>query len=156
DPSSTGCSWLRLNADLPETAAGDNKLTVSANTAERWWSTNDKNNGTPDQVVVTTTDYLPRHSELLTITSIAGTTLSFQDQVTWPHRGTKYTILDKLGGDTTRTNVRARFVRAGMDQDIIDSGAETRAAVALLTRSIRIISGGDTAGQTFEDAGNVR
>jgi hypothetical protein len=44
---------------------------------------------------------------------------------------------------------------AGMDADLIDKGVETRAAVALLTRSIRIISAGDKVGQTFEDAGKV-
>ena len=44
---------------------------------------------------------------------------------------------------------------AGMDAGLVDNGAETRAAVALLTRSIRIISAGDKVGQTFEDAGNV-
>ena len=40
------------------------------------------------------------------------------------------------------TNAK-RFLDAGMDPDLITNGAETRAAVALLTRSIRIVSGGD-------------
>ena len=42
-----------------------------------------------------------------------------------------------------------------MDPYLINNGAETRAAVALLTRSIRILSAGDTAGETFEAASKV-
>ena len=42
-----------------------------------------------------------------------------------------------------------------MDPALINDGAETRAAVALLTRSIRILSAGDTAGETFEAASKV-
>jgi len=33
-----------------------------------------------------------------------------------------------------------------MDADLLDNGADTRAAVALLTRSIQIVSGGGQAG----------
>ena len=42
-----------------------------------------------------------------------------------------------------------------MDPALINNGAETRAAVALLTRSIRILSAGDTAGETFEAASKI-
>ena len=42
-----------------------------------------------------------------------------------------------------------------MDPDLINNGAETRAAVALLTRSIRIVSAGDRPSQTFEQAGKI-
>ena len=45
---------------------------------------------------------------------------------------------------------KQRFLDAGMDPDLINNGAETRAAVALLTRSIRIVSGGDGPGDDFE------
>ena len=33
--------------------------------------------------------------------------------------------------------------------DLVKNGAETRAAVALLSRSIKIVSGGDAAGEDF-------
>ena len=49
------------------------------------------------------------------------------------------------------TNVD-RFTKAGLDPDLIENGAETRAAVALLTRSIRIVSGGDNVKDDFEKA----
>ena len=39
-----------------------------------------------------------------------------------------------------------------MDKNLVTNGAETRAAVALLTRSIRIVSEGDKAGDTFAQA----
>jgi hypothetical protein len=42
-----------------------------------------------------------------------------------------------------------------MDPNLINNGAETRAAVALLTRSIRILSAGDKPSQTWEQASNI-
>jgi hypothetical protein len=77
---------MRLAANLPVTAAGKNQLTLSKATGDRWWSVNDNKN-TPDQVVVTTTDYLPGHSEELTISNIQGTTLSFPNAVQYFHNG---------------------------------------------------------------------
>ena len=43
-------------------------------------------------------------------------------------------------------------ILASLAPDLKTNGAETRAAVALLTRSIRIVSEGDTANETFEQA----
>jgi hypothetical protein len=153
DLRNTGFSWMRLAANLATASAAKkgapNALTLSMAPGDRWWSANDNNNNTPDEVVVTTTDYLPGHSEKLTISGLSGTTLSFLDAVNYPHNGTKFLFASRLG-----TNAQ-RFRDAGMDQDLIDNGAETRAAVALLTRSIRILSAGDTPGQTFEKAGKA-
>jgi hypothetical protein len=42
-----------------------------------------------------------------------------------------------------------------MDPNLINNGAETRAAVALLTRSIRIVSEGDRANETFAAGGGI-
>jgi hypothetical protein len=39
-----------------------------------------------------------------------------------------------------------------LDKELLKNGVETRAAVALLSRSIRIVSEGDTAKETFDDA----
>ena len=131
-PTSTACSWLRLDADLAENGT---KLTLSNATDDRWWTSADP---IPDEVVVTTTDYLPGHSEKRTIRNIDNDgKVTLTGGVTWPHRGTRFQFKSRLG-----TNEQ-RFLDAGMDPDLITNGAETRAAVALLTRSIRIVSGGD-------------
>src|SRR5262249_23708472 len=103
----------------------------------------------PSRMVVTTTDYLPGHSELLTIKSVSGQTVEFTPEIAWLHRGTRYLLSDRLG------DAKTRLENAGMDQTLIRDGAETRAAVALLTRSVRVVSAGDTIGQTFAQAGNV-
>ena len=62
DHRNTGFSWMRLAANLSSVVAGKkgalNTLTLSASPGDRWWSAND-NSSTPDEVVVTTTDYLP-------------------------------------------------------------------------------------------------
>src|SRR5262249_49270069 len=65
DPMSTGCTWLRLADDLQPVAAvassvkdtdlaNLNKLTLSAEVEGKWVK--------GDQIVITTTDYLPGHS----------------------------------------------------------------------------------------------
>ena len=41
------------------------------------------------------------------------------------------------------------WTKNSLDPDLVKNGAETRAAVALLSRSIRIVSGGDVAGAPF-------
>ena len=142
-PTSTACSWLRLDANI---AKDDKQLTLSNATDDRWWSSDDP---TPDEVVVTTTDYLPGHSEKLTLSKIDGKTATLTGGVTWPHRGTKFPITSRLGTNADR------FLKAGMDPDLITNGAETRAAVALLTRSIRIVSGGDGPKQQFDEGTNA-
>jgi cell migration-inducing and hyaluronan-binding protein len=124
-PSNTGTSWIRLNGSLKP---GDTSLTVAGKT--------DWQDG--DHIVVTTTDYLPGHSEELVISGppVVGstTTINFINAdglttgVKWPHNGQVYDY----------TNVVP--ARLGLSKTV----AETRAAVALLTRSIRIVSEGDT------------
>ena len=145
-PTSTGCSWLRLAAT---TRLG--QLERRCDTAEvvqrdgRQMVVLQRHQSTPDEFVVTTTDYLPGHSEKLTITNIDDKgNVTFTPALTWPHRGTRFPIASRL--DTNKQ----RFLDAGMDPDLITNGAETRAAVALLTRSIRIVSGGDGPKDDFE------
>ncbi len=141
DPRSSGTGWLRLAANLKP---GDTTLLLSDSPGEKWWRSAD---GTQlDKIVVTTTDYLPGHSEELTIDSIQDNKVTFHPAIKWPHNGVRFPIASRLGG------AKQRLVGAGMDENLINSGAETRAAVALLTRSIRIVSAGDKPGQTFEQA----
>src|SRR5216684_4468929 len=138
DPSCAGTSWLRLQGSLKP---GDTSLVIDGKAD---WQ-ND------DHIVITTTDYLPGHSEELVITgapTIIGNTTKINftnaDGVTtgvkWPHNGHLY---DYKGVVPARLGLKK-------------TKAETRAAVALLTRSIRIVSEGDTpVADTFtEAAGN--
>ncbi len=126
DPSCAGTSWLRLQGSLKP---GDTSLVIDGKAD---WQ-ND------DHIVITTTDYLPGHSEELVITgapTIIGNTTKINftnaDGVTtgvkWPHNGHLY---DYKGVVPARLGLKK-------------TSAETRAAVALLTRSIRIVSEGDT------------
>ena len=98
-----------------------------------------------DIIVVTTTDYVPNHSEELQICYVIGNTILFTRDLTpgacrnnqypgvqWTHNGQQYP-LDRL---PPRLNIKKK-------------AAETRAAVALLTRSIRIVSAGDDIDSPF-------
>ena len=113
-----------------------------------------------DEIVVTTTDYLPDHSEQLTITGISGNVVSFRRSncdaakphaecgVLYRHQGERYPLsarLDKaLGADGKP--------RLTIDPKLQAEGLETRAAVALLTRSITIQSEGDSYRESFAQA----
>ncbi len=141
DPKNSGMSWLRLKGSLKPT---DAQLTVDGKID---WKKN-------DHIVVTTTDYLPEHSEELIISdNPIGSTIKFKKcpatgdcidadkvpakGVDWPHNGVQYPL-----SLPARLGITRKF-------------AETRAAVALLSRSIRIVSDGDTAKAPFtETAGN--
>jgi hypothetical protein len=124
-PSTSGTSWARLNATArkgAQTLTVDRKLSLKAG----------------DQIVVTTTDYLPGHSEQLTVAGDVncGTSIAVKEALAYDHNGVRYPL----------TDVPARV---GLDATLRSQGAETRAAVALLTRSIRIVSAGDTKDQAF-------
>lgn len=132
--SNSGMSWARLNESL---AAG--AKTLKLDRVVDWKQ--------GDRIVVTTTDYLPGHSEELTIDTITttdfDTTITVVESVQFPHNGQVFDLTglpagigpDPLPGATTRF-------------------AETRAAVALLTRSIRIVSAGDALGEDFPAESN--
>ncbi len=149
--TNAGVGWIRLGSDLtpkqttlklaaPGLPTDPDAESVAI--ADRWWR---KGDVLPDQIVVTTTDYLPGHSELLTITNANGNEISFTPMNQWFHSGTRYSLADKL-------KAYSDAKRMSIDPKLVAAGAETRAAVALLTRSIRIVSGGDNVGQTFDDA----
>jgi hypothetical protein len=98
--------------------------------------------GVGDRIVITTTDYLPGHAEVLEIIApaVSNTTFNFKvinaftgadiaGGLQYRHSGTPYSLTG-----VPNINIKVNNQPA----------AETRAAVALLSRSIRIVSGGDT------------
>jgi hypothetical protein len=142
NPSNTGQSWKRLDGSL---IPGAQLLHVDG--FVNWQQ--------GDHIVVTTTDYLPGHSEELIITEqpifnfvIRRTTIHFTtnpDGVTaqglkWAHYGQTFPI---PAADVTKLGLSFNHV-------------DTRAAVALLSRSIRIVSEGTEAKPNSfpETAGN--
>ena len=132
DPTATGSAWMRLGADLKQ---GVSEITLDRNIPAGWKK--------GDKVVVTPTDYLPSHAEEFTIKEIkSATSFTIEEKSEWFHAGTVFPLknrLDKAG---------AAYKASNAGNPLLDS-AETRAAVGLLTRSIRIRSGGDAPGQAF-------
>jgi hypothetical protein len=104
-----------------------------------------------DEVVVTSTDYLPEHSELGRIASVSGTdSITLTAPLAYQHNSTSYDVGAKIGSAPTSFSTAVNTADGGKSPML--GKAETRAAVALLTRSIRIVSEGDTARETFDQA----
>jgi hypothetical protein len=145
-PGNTGLSWVRLNncATGPDVAPcskgvlqpGAKTLVLSSPVD---WQVN-------DNIVVSSTDYLPGHAEQLQIAtrSNAGLTFTFKqtdptiplgksDQLKFPHNALQYS-LSKVTGTQKPTGW---------------TSVDTRASVGLLTRSISIVSGGDAVLSDF-------
>ena len=113
--SSSGQSWTRLAQTAKN---GDSQIVLDS--AVNWKA--------GDRIVITTTDYLPGHSEEVEIDEVLPDmkTLKLKSALKYIHNGQKFplgSIPNRLGLDFQE--------------------AETRAAVGLLTRSIRIVSAGD-------------
>jgi hypothetical protein len=138
-PSDSATSWGRLVAD---TNVGPNGLLkvksvqLTIDRAVDW--------GDQDHIVVTTTDFLPGHSEELVIqgtpqTTSTTTTINFVNALgggtQWPHNANQYDYSAVM-------NIKRLGLRS--------TKAETRAAVALLSRSIRIVSDGATPKSSFD------
>lgn len=119
-----GKSWVRLDGSLK---TGDSVLKVEP---EVDWQPGDR-------IVVTTTDFLPSHSEQFTVQEVKADkkTIVIKEKVNYPHNGIKY--------DLSKHNIPATITTK--------TGAETRAAVALLSRNIRIVSGGTRVDDPLPD-----
>ncbi len=139
EPQNSGDSWVRLAATTIGVADGKGAATpITLSSAVDWQ--------VGDHVVVTTTDYLANHSEEAVICGATGptsftvtTSLTYtsgacpaKTALKWTHYGKQYTLTGRL------------LARLG----ITKPAAETRAAVGLLTRSIRIVSEGDALRRT--------
>ncbi len=148
-PKSSGRSWGRLDGSLsgPTTANpdGDQTLKVDSPLPIDWQM--------GDHIVVTSTDYLADHAEELEIDQPpSGNTIHFTAAcyltvpqtcktkgVRWTHNGEPFSL----------SGLSARL-------KISKSRAETRAAVGLLTRSIQIVSAGDTSSDSFYQVGDPK
>lgn len=138
--ANSGRSWGRL--------AGTVKPTATTLVIDRlvYWQPG-------DQIVLTTTDYIPGHSEQLTIktvtqnTSASTTTLELTSGVVFDHNGETYG-LDNLPAGTGPDPDGNVKCTTGQSRCI-----DTRAAIGLLTRNIRIVSGCDSFGQEFPAPG---
>src|ERR1700722_13915133 len=118
DASNSGTSWARLNADL--TGVGTEQ-TLTLDRAVPTWKKG-------DQIVITSTDYMPGHAEVLTLAADAtptGKTVMVTTGVQYAHVGHTYS-LSKVPD------------RLHLDPTFKSNGVEIRAGVGLLRRSIRI------------------
>jgi len=141
-PWQSGTSWARLNKNA---AAQTSSLYLDRVVD---WAANDR-------IVVTTTDYLPGHSEELTVTDndtkSGVSVITVAERLQYPHYGQVYPYPETLPagiGPNPDPNVDAARCGTSSTGQALRC-AETRAAVGLLTRSIRIVSEGDKLGDLF-------
>ncbi len=130
DPAdNTGTSWVRLAKSIVGTEAGGSDDTLELSSAVDW--------GVGDEIVVTSTDYLPGHAEHLTIKSVSqdGKSVTVTAPVVYNHNGVAFP-LTRIPAGTGPTNPDGTQMAA----------MENRAAVALLSRSIVIQSEGAKSG----------
>jgi hypothetical protein len=158
DPLYSGSSWMRLSDghSLPNVFTlpdGSGLLLLERDPGARKWREG-------DEILVTTTDYLPGHSEKLTISKdYPGPQVAFKaiessdGKIRWNHNGVRYGgYADQSGPQNKPQPWTSRLpdrIKNSLDSDLVENGAETRAAVALLTRSIQIVSAGDHVNEDF-------
>ena len=141
DPTNTGTSWARLNNCAPGTKdlfcsqgvlqPGATTLVLSKPVD---WQAN-------DNIVIASTDYLPGHAEQRQIKSVTNsTTFVLNKKLEFPHNASVYSLSNHMN------KVPASDTPTGW------TSVDTRASVALLTRSIRIVSYGDTIATPFPAA----
>lgn len=135
NPAFTGTSWVRLTQIVDATHI---KVSRAID-----WVYNDK-------IVVTPTDYLPSHAEKVMVDSVAadGVTITLQSP------GLQY---DHNASTLPFPKTMPSYVGPQNDPNTPDitRAVDTRAAVALLTRNIQIVSQGNVPSQAFtETAGN--
>lgn len=124
-PSSSNSSWARLDAT---TSKGDTALTL-----DRPLSLS-----RGDEIVLTSTDYLPGHSESFKVAQDVrcATKVPLDGVVAYVHNGKRASL------EHTPLNI-------GPTRTSNADAVETRAAVGVLTRSIRIVSAGDDKDSDF-------
>lgn len=138
-PWNSGRSWAHLNSSVPD-AKNPKQLVLDR---QVFWEVG-------DHIVLTTTDYLPGHSEELTVTqNVRGTvsTITVAEDIKYPHNGKIYAYGNRVQagiGPDPDPNLDPT-------QDPKKRYVETRAAVGLLTHHIRIVSEGDQLDDPFHE-----
>ncbi len=129
-PSDSGTSWVRLTENLTKPT-----MTFHVDRPVPTWDNN-------DHIVLTSTDYLPSHSEEVIIANVGsdsnGTVITLQAPTKYPHFGTAYDFSSIAAGKGPNDDPNRPAPQ------LPSRHLETRAAVALLTRSIMIASEGET------------
>ncbi len=126
NPAFTGKSWVRLVAMIDKTH-------IKVSSPVDW--THD------DGIVVTPTDYLPSHVEEMKVDSVAadGVTITLQAPgLQWNHNAIPFSFADLPTTVGPKNDPNTPDIKRAVD---------TRAAVALLTRNIQIVSEGDVPSQ---------
>ena len=138
-PSNTGTSWVRLNncGVLGASNCNASVLQPGASTTTLLLSSPvDWKMG--DQIVVTTTDYLPSHSEQMTLAADAnGNKITLTKGLAFPHNAAAINLSTRLAGTARLTDL---------------TSVDTRAAVGLLSRSIAIVGEGNMYNNFFPPA----
>ena len=132
--SNTGTSWERLNncgvlgaPNCIGSVLQKGATTLFLSSAVDWKM--------GDQIIVTTTDYLPSHSEQMTLAADAsGNKITLTKGLTYPHNAAAINLSARLPADAKLTDLTT---------------ADTRAAVGLLSRSISIIGEQNMYNQLF-------
>lgn len=128
--SNTGTSWTRLDASLKGDKTEQLIVVADPTGAIR------QNWGVGDKIVVGSTDYLPGHYELLTISSKGvvvdpnnsnDSDINVDEIVDWPHNGSTYALTEAAHKGISRLNLGFTSI-------------DTRAPVGLLTRNITLES----------------
>jgi hypothetical protein len=129
NPADSSTSWGRLTKTLQ---GGETSFTIDRPVST--WASG-------DHITLTTTDYLPSHTEELVIASVtnqqSSATITVQSAVQFPHSGQTY--------DYTAAAAQAANTGPAPDTAVTNLPAhniETRAIVALLSRNIVIASEG--------------
>ena len=131
NPAFSGTSWVRLTGVTDATH-------ITVNRGVDW--------KTGDQVVVTTTDYLPSHSERVTLAADAkgGTSLTLAEPgLQEKHNASEYPLPSDLPSAIGPQN----------DPNVpdVNRAVDTRAAVALLNRNIQVVSQGNLPSDPFTE-----
>ncbi|MGA3317101.1 MAG: hypothetical protein ABSC64_11765 [Candidatus Korobacteraceae bacterium] len=133
NPSTTGKSWVRL------TGVSNGKKTLTLNGPVDWKK--------DDHIVVTTTDYLPEHSEEMILDADAtSTNTSATVTLTKPLQNEHYWDVKGLPAVDLKNGPTADIGPTDdPNRPDVKHAVDTRAAVGLLSRNIQIVSEGDTA-----------
>jgi len=118
--SSSGKSWTRLDGSIK---SKEKEIKLSSDV--------DWDKG--DLIVISSSDYLPGHAEQFVINQKDNRTITLDTPALFPHNGTSY--------DLTQHAIPERITKK--------TSAETRAAVALLSRNIRVVSAGSKPGESL-------